>query len=66
MSESSRRADASLSAALELARTALADAPAGVLADFDGTLAPIVTDPALARPVAGVADSLERLASAER
>jgi trehalose 6-phosphate phosphatase len=63
VSESSRRAGASLSAAIELARTALADAPAGVLADFDGTLAPIVTDPALARPVAGVAASLERLAS---
>lgn len=63
MSESSPRADASLSAALELARAALADAPAGVLADFDGTLAPIVTDPALARPVAGAAGALERLVS---
>lgn len=62
MSESSRRADASLSAAIDLARAALADAPAGVLADFDGTLSPIVTDPALARPVPGVAEALERLA----
>jgi trehalose 6-phosphate phosphatase len=38
--------------------------PAGILTDFDGTLAPIVSDPALARPVPGVAEALERLASA--
>jgi trehalose 6-phosphate phosphatase len=37
--------------------------PAGILTDFDGTLAPIVSDPALARPVPGVADALERLAA---
>ena len=37
------------------ARTAL-------LCDFDGTLAPIVEDPAEARPLAGTAELLERLA----
>jgi len=38
--------------------------PAGALIalDFDGTLSPIVPDPAQARPVAGVVDSLVRLA----
>lgn len=35
--------------AVGLARSALAAAPAGLLADFDGTLAPIVADPATAR-----------------
>ena len=33
-----------------------------VITDFDGTLAPIVVDPAAARPLAGVPDLLERLA----
>jgi trehalose 6-phosphate phosphatase len=39
-------------------------APAGALIalDFDGTLSPIVPDPMRARPVAGVVDSLVRLA----
>jgi trehalose 6-phosphate phosphatase len=35
---------------------------AGVFADFDGTLAPIVDDPATARPLAGAAEALEALA----
>lgn len=35
--------------AIELARSAVADAPAGLLSDLDGTLAPIVADPAGAR-----------------
>jgi trehalose 6-phosphate phosphatase len=34
----------------------------GVLVDFDGTLAPIVDDPAEARPLAPVVDALQRLA----
>lgn len=63
MPESSRRTDGSLSRALGLAQAALARGPAGLLADFDGTLSPIVSDPAQARPLAGVADALERLAA---
>lgn len=63
MPESSRDLPSTSSRALELAREALAAAPAGLLTDFDGTLAPIVTDPATARPVDGVATSLERLAA---
>jgi trehalose 6-phosphate phosphatase len=35
---------------------------AGVLSDFDGTLAPIVDDPAAAAPLPGVVDVLHRLA----
>src|SRR5438445_5556067 len=34
----------------------------GIFSDFDGTLAPIVDDPAAARPLPGVADTLVRLA----
>jgi trehalose 6-phosphate phosphatase len=53
--------------ALELARTALAAAPAGLLTDLDGTLAPIVADPTAARVLPGAADALgalvERLAA---
>lgn len=62
MAESSRRTDAPLPRALALARAALADAPAGLLTDFDGTLSPIVTDPALARLVDGAAGPLAALA----
>ena len=36
---------------------------AAVVTDFDGTLAPIVEDPAAARPLAGVRDLLRRLAA---
>lgn len=39
-----------------------APASAAVLTDFDGTLAPIVTDPERARPLAGAVDVLESLA----
>ncbi|HEU5325761.1 MAG TPA: trehalose-phosphatase [Candidatus Limnocylindria bacterium] len=53
---------ASLSEALELARDVLSARPAGVLTDFDGTLSPIVTDPALARLVEGGHGALARLA----
>ena len=50
VAESSRRTDASLSRAIALARDALAEAPAGLLTDFDGTLSPIVTDPGTRPP----------------
>lgn len=46
---------------LELARAALAN-PGALLTDLDGTLAPIVDDPASARPVPGAVAALERLA----
>lgn len=39
---------------------------AGVLTDFDGTLAPIVDDPALAAAIDGVADALGTLAARYR
>ncbi|MBW3668781.1 MAG: trehalose-phosphatase [Actinobacteria bacterium] len=35
---------------------------AGILTDFDGTLAPVVDDPAAARPLAGAVDVLHELA----
>jgi trehalose 6-phosphate phosphatase len=60
--ESSQPSTPSLSRALELARDVLAEPPAGVLTDFDGTLSPIVTDPALARLVEGGHGALARLA----
>jgi trehalose-phosphatase len=50
--------------ALALARTALAAAPAGLLTDLDGTLAPIVSDPASARALPDAADALATLARA--
>ena len=62
MAESSQRADAPLPRAIALARDALAEAPAGLLTDFDGTISPIVNDPAAARLVAGVEGALAALA----
>jgi len=62
VAESSRRTDASRSRALALARLALADEPAGLLTDFDGTLSPIVNDPSLARLVDGADGALATLA----
>jgi trehalose 6-phosphate phosphatase len=47
---------------LNLARTALAERPAGLVTDFDGTLAPIVTEPHAARPAPGAVPALNRLA----
>jgi len=47
---------------MELARDALADAPAGLLTDFDGTLSPIVTDPGLSQLVEGAHGALATLA----
>ncbi|HEX2883718.1 MAG TPA: trehalose-phosphatase [Candidatus Limnocylindria bacterium] len=61
MPESSRSTDAPLSRALGLAREALAESPAGLLTDFDGTLSPIVSDPALARLVEGAEGPLAEL-----
>jgi trehalose 6-phosphate phosphatase len=58
MPESSPAPSGLLDRALTLARQALADAPAGLLTDFDGTLSPIVTDPTAARLVEGAADAL--------
>jgi trehalose 6-phosphate phosphatase len=64
--ESSRRSELALGPALEraleLGRDAVGATPAGLLTDFDGTLSPIVTDPAAARLVDGVADALRSLA----
>lgn len=54
--------DGSLSRAIALARDALAEEPAGLLTDFDGTISPIVTDPSLARPVTGAGGALATLA----
>lgn len=62
MRESSRSTDATLARALALARDALAHAPAGLLADFDGTLSPIVSDPSLSRLVDGADGALAVLA----
>jgi trehalose 6-phosphate phosphatase len=61
VAESSRASDPPLDRALALARRALADAPAGLLTDFDGTLSPIVDDPASARLAGGAADALTAL-----
>ncbi len=62
MSESSRSPAATLSAALAVARSALGAAPAGLLADFDGTLSTIASDPSRARLVDGAAGPLAELA----
>jgi trehalose 6-phosphate phosphatase len=61
VTESSRQTDASLSRALSIARRALAEIPAGLLTDFDGTLSPIVADPGLARLVDGASEALTAL-----
>ncbi|HYN63153.1 MAG TPA: trehalose-phosphatase [Candidatus Limnocylindrales bacterium] len=47
---------------LALARATLATAPSGLLSDLDGTLAPIVADPAAARPVPAAVQALTTLA----
>lgn len=62
MSESSRETAAALTRALGLAREVIDHAPAGLLTDFDGTLSPIVSDPAAAGLVDGAAGPLEALA----
>lgn len=62
MSESNRAAGDSPEHALALARAALDAGPSGLLTDFDGTLSPIVEDPALARLVEGAEGALALLA----
>ena len=47
--------------ALALARAALDAAPAGLLTDLDGTLAPIVSDPQAARPLPAAMAALRTL-----
>jgi trehalose 6-phosphate phosphatase len=51
-----------LGPALSKARRALKAAPAGILSDLDGTLSPIVADPAAARALPGAAEALRALA----
>jgi trehalose 6-phosphate phosphatase len=59
--ESSQGSDWPLAHALSLARDALEAGPAGLLTDFDGTLSPIVEDPASARLVHGAEPALRSL-----
>ena len=47
---------------LRVARAALMQSPAGLVTDFDGTLAPIVSDPRAAAPTASAVPALNRLA----
>lgn len=61
MAESSRSDPAPLTRALDLARSALGQRPAGLLTDFDGTLSPIVADPGSARLADGAGAALEAL-----
>jgi trehalose 6-phosphate phosphatase len=63
VAESSRSTDPSLSRAIELAGDSLTAAPAGLLTDFDGTVAPIVADPLLAELAGGASEALEQLAA---
>jgi trehalose 6-phosphate phosphatase len=60
--ESSRPPEPSLARALDLVRDALAVTPAGLLTDVDGTLSPIVADPAAARLAVGAREALSALA----
>jgi len=62
VAESSRRTDGSLDRALAIASDVLHESPGGLLTDFDGTLSPIVVDPALAQLVEGAAAPLTALA----
>lgn len=62
MAESSRDTRAALDRALARTRDALTLEPAGLLTDFDGTLSPIVADPAQARLVDGASAALAELA----
>jgi trehalose 6-phosphate phosphatase len=61
VAESSRSTDDPLARALGLVRVALADEPAGLLTDFDGTLSPIVSDPAASRLADGAEAALAAL-----
>lgn len=53
----------SVNRALDLARAALAQRPSGLLADLDGTLSPIESDPAAVGLAPGAADALDALAA---
>jgi len=61
MVESTRSTAGPLAHALALGCEALADAPAGLLTDFDGTISPIVADPSLARLMDGADGALAAL-----
>ncbi len=63
MAESSRDTPAALDRALALSCDALAAEPAGLLTDFDGTISPIVADPAQARLIDGASGALAELAA---
>lgn len=54
--------DPALDAAIRLCRATLAATPAGVASDFDGTLAPIVNDPATVAAAPGTREALDALA----
>lgn len=55
------QADSTADRALAMATDALSHAPAGLLTDLDGTLAPIVPDPASVRLADGAAEALDAL-----
>ena len=61
MAESSRPILRPSERAFALASEALADSPAGLLTDFDGTISPIVHEPPLARLVDGADGALATL-----
>src|SRR5262245_36331912 len=61
MTDQSRSVPDPVAAALTLARNALGSAPAGLLTDLDGTLAPIVDDPEGAEPLPVAVAALEAL-----
>jgi trehalose 6-phosphate phosphatase len=54
--------DSALDTAIHLCRATLAATPAGLATDFDGTLAPIVDDPAAVAAAPGAREALEALA----
>ena len=54
--------DSALQHAIDVCRESLAVAPAGLAADFDGTLSPIVNDPAAVALAPGGREALEALA----
>jgi trehalose 6-phosphate phosphatase len=62
VAESTRRPDAPLDDAISLVSSILGERPAGLLTDFDGTISPIVADPALSRLVDGAGGALAALA----
>jgi trehalose 6-phosphate phosphatase len=54
--------DPALDTAIRLCRATLAATPAGLATDFDGTLAPIVNDPAAVAAAPGAREALDALA----